>query len=372
MAFDHPGYMPVLLTRRGERSALDAASHAVRSHLTPMFVMAPVDLVWPEEIGQAPSPKRTVSDHVTATTVALKKTWAGLRAFCDTVHLDSSARMADGTHPLQWAVQASHAASLTLVPVTGIHRGEAHQAAAADAHRNLATGICLRLELSDVTSIADGKCDDLFALLRLLEARPEEIDIVFDVADDVPADISATVRTLRDALHALPNASMWRSLTIAAAAFPVNLSGLAGNSMHRIPRRDWQLYESLVSNQLPRIPSYGDYGIAHPDPKGDLDPRLMTMSANLRYTCDKDWLVAKGSSVRQNGFEQAVTLAHHIVHSPDFCGAAFSWGDAWLQDCAEQVSGCGNAETWRKVGTSHHLAKVTHQHANLLGISGAA
>jgi Beta protein len=51
-----------------------------------------------------------------------------------------------------------------------------------------------------------------------------------------------------------------------------------------------------------RLPTFGDYAVAHPDPsRGDVDPKVMSISAGLRYTIDDEWLVAKGGLYKATG-----------------------------------------------------------------------
>jgi hypothetical protein len=90
----------------------------------------------------------------------------------------------------------------------------------------------------------------------------------------------------------------------------------------------------------------------------------MIMSASIRYTTDSDWLVVKGRNVRQYGFEQYFDLCRALVERPEYYGPAFSWGDEYIGRCAAREVGPGNATTWRKVGTNHHITVVTRAIAN--------
>ena len=115
---------------------------------------------------------------------------------------------------------------------------------------------------------------------------------------------------------------------------------------------------------IKRVPSYGDYAIGHPD-LVEIDPRVMQMSANLRYTGDDHWVVVKGRSVRKYGADQMHDLCEQLVAHPSYAGAHFSWGDEWIAQCSQRAGGPGNAEAWRRAGTNHHLTMVIHQLSNL-------
>jgi hypothetical protein len=116
------------------------------------------------------------------------------------------------------------------------------------------------------------------------------------------------------------------------------------------------------------MPSYGDYGAANPA-LVDFDPETMTPAAKIVYTTDLDWLIIKGRSVKgPAGYGQFHQLAAQVVARSEYRGVAFSDGDSYLRDCATNVDGPGNLTTWVKVKTSHHLAHVTDQIANLPAI----
>jgi hypothetical protein len=160
-----------------------------------------------------------------------------------------------------------------------------------------------------------------------------------------------------------PQIAAWRQVVFAAASFPEDLSDVDAATVSTLPRREWELWSMLQRSpkKLPRRDLvFGDYGITHPVPR-ELDPRTMRMSASIRYTTRDSWLVIKGRNVRQYGFEQYFDLCGVLVNRPEYSGADFSWGDDYSAKCAERESGPGNATTWRKVGTNHHLTLVARQ-----------
>jgi hypothetical protein len=97
----------------------------------------------------------------------------------------------------------------------------------------------------------------------------------------------------------------------------------------------------------------------------EVDPRVMKPSASIRYTTDENWLVVKGKNLRDYSFDEFYYVCRDLIARPEYCGPAFSWGDWYINECANVREGPGNLTTWRKVGTSHHLAFVANQIANL-------
>jgi hypothetical protein len=166
-------------------------------------------------------------------------------------------------------------------------------------------------------------------------------------------------------INSLPAIKDWRTLTLAGSAFPVNLSQFTAHVPEITPRTEWRVWTQVVSNpDLVRLPAFGDYAVQHPEPS-EINPKLMKMSAQLRYARQDDWLIFKGRNVRDYGHDQFTKICEGLAKMPDFRGAAFSWGDKYIADCAAGTDGPGNATTWRKVATSHHLAVVSAQLASL-------
>ena len=160
----------------------------------------------------------------------------------------------------------------------------------------------------------------------------------------------------------VPQLIAWRTLTLAAGAFPSDLSRCAPGSMNEIARTDWRVWRGVRAGLagLPRTPLFGDYAVAHPDPS-EVDPRVMTRSASIRYTADDKWLVPKGRSVKKHGSGQYQALCQQLVADTRFSGPSFSSGDRHIDNCGTGTVGTGNATTWRQMPTNHHLTFVVTQ-----------
>lgn len=205
----------------------------------------------------------------------------------------------------------------------------------------------------------------LMKTLQALRFEPGQVDFMLDVREVGEDNREAMAIAVETALRRLPAVSEWRSLTVAAAAFPVNLAGMRPG-IHNLPRADWDLWTSL--SDLPRQPGYGDYAIAHPD-LPEVDMTKVKVSASIRYTTPDSFMVARGRVVtddRYGGYGQFTTLAGDLVNHECYSGATYSWGDAYIQVCAEGGA-TGNLTTWRQVGTNHHLTLVVKQLANRSG-----
>lgn len=361
--FDHGHYVPIILTRQGERLALRVLDPRVKDQCTPLFVMHPV----PKNLDTG-GPQSTVDEHVRKAPAQLVRDWGTRPAMIDLRHLPADERMADGEHPLAWLVEACAAAGLLLAPVVSATRDSAYRQAAFLIAQAIGTGLCFRLPPSEWTDLSTPSgAGRLLALVSETGLPPEAIHLVLDVEGDVNAAPSITATALRDALKALPDATRWRSVTVAGTGMPTGTAEVGADQVANLPRLEWQVWRLLTSSPDHRLPSFGDYCVQHPDPMSDFDPRFMQSAAQLRYTIPQHWFVARGRGMRVGGTEQVRELAAQVIAHPQYSGRQFSWGDEWLADCAARACSAGNQMVWRKAATSHHITYVVRQIANLLG-----
>jgi hypothetical protein len=361
--FDHRHYVPVILSKRGERRALSDLAQAVKNQMTPLFVIPPVD--WNYE---ADAPAKSIDDHLANQPRDLWAAWGAQRAFVDLMFIDDGA-LSSGAHPLVALTGAANGLGLQLVPTTGIDGTPAYLQAVSDVVARDGRGACLRLAPAE-WPVGTRRLAELNATLTHLSITPTEIDLVLDLGADVAASPALTLTAVSAELAALPYPSDWRSITVASAAFPKGAGDFA-KGMNYLDRADWQLYQALIAliATTGRPPTFGDYVVAHPDPFVDVDPRMMQNSATLRYTGENEWLFPKGELFRGRGTSglgsaAVPPIAALVAADPRFLGAAHCATDQWIVDVAAGTESGANPEAWRRRGTQHHLQLVTEQVAS--------
>jgi hypothetical protein len=334
-------------TKHGELTALAALTPSVKSKLTPLFVVHPIAWDYDTE-----APSKSVSDHVAGLGKKLASQWGTNRAFLDPVFLIvDPLQRGNAEHPLHTVVGEAADHGLPLVPVISPGQHPSDTAAAKAVHAETGVGACVRL-LPRHWPTSPARARELDELTAALGLGPADADLVFDLGIEVHNELATELA--RAALQALPHADSWRSLTLAGGAFPRDLSGIPKNRISRLPRLDWEVFSEVSAEAADgsfRRPDFGDYAVAHPDPTMVVDPRVMSISANLRYTTDEEWLVAKG--------ELAVPLATMIANADEFCQADFSAGDQWIDEVARFRANGGSPAWWRWAGTNHHLVFIT-------------
>jgi hypothetical protein len=295
----------------------------------------------------------------------LKRCWPDRPLYLDLPWFGTEEELENGTVAIRKVLEDCRDADLEVIPVASTSSSLAYLTAIREHIQACDSGLCIRLTESDFdeeTEIdPDTRVDALLSGAGL--ANPQRADLILDLAN-IGTDLNRATLLARAVLNQTPRTMEWRRLILAAASFPENLSDVDAATTSSLPRLEWDLWERLQRRRQPRTDIlFGDYAIAHPVPT-ELDPRTMRMSASIRYTTPYHWLIVKGRNVRQYGFDQYNELCRILVALPEYSGEDFSAGDRFIARCARGSAGPGNATTWRKVGTNHHLTLVAKQLAS--------
>jgi Beta protein len=344
MKFDHRHYVPILKGKRAEFPALGALKS--KKKLTPLIEAVPS--------GSAEQVPRGMSGQ-----------WPNeLPYFIDLLFLDDPDEAPDvDDHPVTLCFAEVVAQGQIAIPVTGLSRSPGYQDAIQKVISEQGNGVALRLVPDDFEDV-----DELEATLEafpgFLGVETEQIDLVLDIGSVGDSSAGTVAQIHRANIDLIPTLDDWRTLTVASSAFPLSLAPLVRDQWNTAPRRDWRGWRQLVTGSKPpdRLPSFGDYAIAHPalPPEG-----RATILAQLRYATPDSWIIWKGRNAITEGYDQFFAICQNLVGRPEYRGANFSWGDAEIAQKAANVGSSGNAETWRRIGTNHHIETVLEQIANL-------
>ena len=159
----------------------------------------------------------------------------------------------------------------------------------------------------------------------------------------------------------LPMLTQSRSLTVSTTSFPTDLSDVRRDATLEVRREDWRTHLLLRSSQTSPAVGFSDYAIQHPKVV-ELDPRIISVSTQLRVTQKDSWLLIKGRSTKAAGFEYIRKVCSKAVEmAKPTPNAGFCWGDEFILECAQGSGKTGNATTWREVGFNRHFAMVLSQ-----------
>ena len=366
MAIDAKHYIPILKAKAGEFQALTNLAAAAKHALTPLLEIVPIPWDYENE-----APAKDLDAHLAPLPQKLLNAWGNQQsAFADLFYLEDEGQASDGRHPVQWLFDESRDRGMRLIPVTGLTRNVPYQTAVRDVILADHRGCCIRLILDD---LAQGvfPVQAISQLSATLGVPMGGIDLVIDLGP-ISEELLGSYKLMMPALVQTASAAAnWRSFIVTASAFPMNLSDFDRDTISTTPRTEWSLWSHLfqVRANLPRVPTFGDYSIQHPE-QPEVDPRIIKMSHSIRYTCESNWLVVKGHAHKKGNAPQYRALCQQLtaMPQPPWRGAGFSWGDTFIEQCAQGQEGPGSATTWRAVGTNHHLTHVCDQIANLPAI----
>lgn len=362
--FDQNHYVPILKGKEAEYSSLKNLSDKYKKNLTPLWEIPTIP--WDYQVD---APAKTIDEHLDKLEKRILGAWMFHRpSFIDLSNIYEEEVMKDDSNPLDFVFDQARKSQLQLIPVSGLNRGDKYQSAVYNAHKTDKLGVCLRIgneDFEDIVSSPNDKAKQISELLKKLKVKPAETDIILDFSAITDNQSSSITITSLAILTSFPMIKKWRSLTLTSSGFPKDLSNIQRDSVAHLPRIEWQVWKNLYNNKnLPRIPTFGDYAINHPI-HSEVDPRLIMMSAGLRYTIDDSWLVFKGRNIKQHGSEQFNDFCSDLIKMPEYKGKKFSWGDKEIDRMAHDVTTSGNATTWRRIGFNHHFAMVVSQLSNL-------
>lgn len=362
--FNHNHYVPILKWKMGEYQALSRLTDLVKAKITPLLEIPPVGFDF-----ETQTKKETLDAHIGDFGKRLKSKWQARPCFVDLKYVATSPLCAGGKHCVEVLFETARAEGCVAIPVVSFNSDPAYVAAVANVARQDRHGVCLRLYLTDFDRPNLGT--DIENLLRPAADGWGDCDLVIDLESQSYVPMTVFVTIMQTLMSKVPALNRWRTITIAGTSYPATVAGMQSPSF--IPRMEWQSYRALLPTLGPlgRIPAFGDYAVAHPDPV-ELDMRLVKPFAKMRYTVTDHWYYEKGAQVRTHGFGQFQRMCANLVAQPFFAGAGFSAGDAYIADCAAGKVTTGNLSTWVWVSTNHHLTKVVSDLAIAHGLSVAA
>lgn len=343
--FGPDDYVPILKIKRGEKKALQNIAIPLRSRIIPLL----------EIVERNSDIAPTVEKHLETAFNDLDSATRPYRRCL----LDAREIAPDGASAAAAVFDKAATAGITFTPVTGLSRTTDVEAAL----RHRSNGIALRLtreefERGSLTS-------DIPAFMARHGLRRGEVDLIIDLGpvDQLVQEGVAALAT--GFLSEVPDQTRWRTLTVSACAFPMSMGGVERRSYSRVERSEWNVWrDHLHANRqnLERLPTYSDCGIQNPSGVEGFDPRLMQVSAAIRYALERHWLLIKGESTRIiQPSEQFPELATQLVYGRfrnDFAGSSHCFGCRGMKAAADQQAGFGSAEVWRRLGTIHHITTV--------------
>ena len=349
-------YVPILKWKQGEQGALKEMPEAEKTKFMPLLEILP-----PTEAQRA---KRDYTTNLQRTLDIVKKSWGCTPFFLDimTYYISESV---NSIHPLIHAKNIAKEIGISPIYVVPFLYDKIYMEFFNKFISKYRVYIALRVAKDDL--LKEDFSLQLQSFIGKVQKDASRVDLILDFEDVSGKVIEELANDTISALQTIPFLDKWKSIIIAGTSFPETLSGYnpGENSIIRKHWGAWQEVQRIGEKKgILRPLIFSDYGIGGVTPPPDYSP-FMTMSANIRYTTYDSWAVFKGRSVKTYTYDQYYSLSEMVTKHSCYMGASFSQGDEYIEKCARRATSTGNGSTWRKVGTSHHIAFVLEQLANL-------
>lgn len=340
-AFGSDHYVPLLKTKAGELSALRTLDPSIRRKITPVFDVIPLD-----EDDNVDDRARKLIEDLRSVTFPNDPYWVDFRGAGESgedVEFASLFLGAVGSRP-----------EIPAVPVVAPGRPETYSDSVRRYVSTKGSGVAVRLDAETMSDPQRARV--IRESAERVGVGIEEVDLVLDLGRVTDDKVNFFATAAAGVVLTLADIDRFRTVTLAASAFPEFLSGQGADSIERYPRSDWHVWRMALPQIGTRRPAFGDYGTESPALPTGLK---FGPSPHIRYTLDSDWLVVKGNkNVGHEGFHE---VASRLVEGGEFLGSDYSPGDRYLAERAEYRGGPGGPQQWRQAGTSHHLTHVVRQ-----------
>ncbi len=330
-------------------------SPTVRKTITPCLEVLPTAL--PDD----PNKLRHAASELARN---VGRSWGTDPLYVDLSYIQQGLCAEDGEHIL--SLLASAAAEYHIKPIftVWLYQNEPFKTAAADAVHIQDLGAAIRLNYVDLdkSDIAVG----LNALVSRLGLTRASTDVFVEcgiIDDNNPPDYDWLCSRI-------PNIGDWRRFAVSGGAFPRDLMAFSVGRRTQ-PRYEWLHWQSWAlapKLESTRIPEFSDYTIQHAvfhEPPPGANP-----SASIRWAAETYWVIMRGQALRRKTKQGAAANQYRanaqlLSEFEEFSGPDFSFGDRYVWEVANKLTGPGTPATWITAGVARHITVSSHQVASL-------
>ncbi|MCU1090003.1 beta family protein [Stenotrophomonas maltophilia] len=354
-------YTPFYHAKDGEFCALSKAEPGHKEGLLPLFEIGR----FTDKMGELKryrdetAPKVSYLNWVAD---SVQTVFPARMVMVDTFAWKIKERLETGEVPIAYAINALLEREQPVIPVVGVDRWDDpdYQFALKSLSSEDLPIWALRLQSDEIEDAIDEDhfLESIDEILQGLGLSSSNVGLLFDFGDVSKKDSDLIVEQ-SERIFALVADYNFKFFSVVGCSMPASVTQAAKlpNTQAVLPRKEMIAWRSLRAAHLDLPIAYGDYGVRGPSSTDAPNPHI---NGKIRYSIQDAFFVARGQSkVYENG-EQMYRLANIVASSPHFLGPHFSWGDKEIHRRAvrEKKVGPGNANSWVKIDSSHHLAWV--------------
>lgn len=360
---DNKSYCPILRWKRGEQRALHELTKDVKANILPLADISTIPYDYEKECL-----KKTLDEHLSSVSKSIRQNWGTQNIMLDINWLTEDSFSENGDYALKTVLDSCISENLNVIPVVSFDNGDNYLDAVAQYCSATKKGIVLRIKKPDGKLILSLK-SKIDLLLSKLKVEINESYVVYDLSYLNDINIDDIAVSIINLINFTPYINLWDNIYFVSTSFPKDASVAKINTTASVPRLDWQSWKEIITSEvtLQRKPCFGDYVINNPETE-EIDPRLIykSMTASIRYTSDENYYIFRGDRIEKKGWEQSHAICKRIISSKHiYLNSSYSYGDKYIYDCANNTVTCGSGETWREVGTNHHITYVVNQLSTL-------
>jgi Beta protein len=346
-------YRPSVRTKGGEYAALATLPIGERSHVEPIFVIAP-----PGERDPRSGKLFTANTLPVSISGAIARLWGQARCFASCEALNDQVM---GISPDVWLAdtysrmrQGAH----TIIPALPMALFTTYAARVASRAELSATGVMVVIQVQDLA-----RGDVRSKIIRTAEAAavaPSQIHIMLKLEGldlGFVAKNSSAILGIAEDLISFPD---WASLTVQVSSELKKLPKARGG-ISRTFRADREAFVAIQAALGLRV-DYSDFPGNHSD--------ILKMQSkgggtrpieHLRYLTANEHLISGGhGQIKTSPTESIREVAKRLVDLPEYKGPSFSDGDRYLDDLAKGAR-TGRPTDWKEASVNHHVVMIINE-----------
>jgi len=341
-------YYPILKSKRGEFFALKDLDSKVKKNIFPIFEFTPPNKDWTENDEEY---TKTFISHIKNTLDSLTNKWPyDFSIDIDAFDMVRLIPQADRKQIINQFKKIDFTPCIDLFCKPSIYNFY------KEIDKNK---IIIRIPVYKIDDEEDLP-NQITIFLKNLNIECEDTILLLDFQDISMLNEKRVRREARAILPLLADC-LCHEIIIGMSSFP-NISSIKKNSITYKNRYEYNIWLKLQGRAL-KV-GYSDYTTSGVGLL-ELDPKLMTLGAKIKYTKLNDWCIYKGEGIKTGGYGQFRDLCNQIISSKDYHGKNYSWGDEKIHEVANNVDGrTGNQETWVRVSVNQHMTFVFKQLSN--------
>jgi hypothetical protein len=347
-------YAPVVKGKINDAKAVARLGDDAKVRIKPMVELMP----WVEKKA---SP--TIDHHLTKFLDYVSDYLSGIPLFVDMYGFLPGQKLASGAFGAIGGYEQLIKRGHKFTPVFGINRDDLLWPGFKSVVAKNAQGLCFRVERDDIEDAADDTWHEIVERSAELKLKHKQIDIFIDLKDVREADVSNLKDIVLDFLGANSKFAEYRSVIISGSSALKTVTAVDEDGQMGVVRNElflWTLLRRDIHESVNLV--FSDYGVVHPYFAGGGNAK--NMNAKIRYTAGLRIHYFRGHRLNYptKDYEQYRQLADNVRNASIFKGGTFSFGDGYLEDCANGLTKTpGSPQTWVIAEINHHITATTQQ-----------